>query len=354
LTLPEDIKDLEKRKFVEAAGEVAVRTTATFTPSGTQDCNIKEVGGNAVTTTVPVSGLVSVSNMIPAVETGLATSAKQLSDGHNVNVSNMIPSVETGLAKDSSLSNLSNLDVALSTRLKAADTLTKVSTVDTITNVVHIDDNSSSISVDANNLDIRDLTSVSDSVSAVLTDGLNNVTVTNNKLDVNATLTAQTIGTNDLWQFNTFNGKGFVSITPDIIFSTTDEIDFILIKNPSGSGRLIRFYDFLFNTSKGTSSVRGDFRFYRNPTITTNGTSITINKIRLSQSTSSICYIYYIPTISARGTLIGKVDNQTFSEGSRRIFNLGRYLEQNENLLITFEPATSGITASLTVQWVEE
>ena len=41
---------------------------------------------------------VTVSNMIPAVETGLATSAKQLADDHNVTVSNMIAPVETGLA----------------------------------------------------------------------------------------------------------------------------------------------------------------------------------------------------------------------------------------------------------------
>jgi hypothetical protein len=41
-----------------------------------------------------------------------------------------------------------NLDVALSTRLKPADTLTKVATVDTITNVVHVDDNAGSLTVD--------------------------------------------------------------------------------------------------------------------------------------------------------------------------------------------------------------
>lgn len=35
-----------------------------------------------------ITGTVSVSNMIPAVETGLATSAKQLADGHNVTIDN--------------------------------------------------------------------------------------------------------------------------------------------------------------------------------------------------------------------------------------------------------------------------
>jgi hypothetical protein len=44
--------------------------------------------------------------------------------------------------------NTSNLDVALSTRLKPTDTLTKVTTVDTITNVVHVDDNSDSLTID--------------------------------------------------------------------------------------------------------------------------------------------------------------------------------------------------------------
>lgn len=41
-----------------------------------------------------------------------------------------------------------NLDVALSTRLKPADTLTAVTTVGTITNVVHVDDNAASLTVD--------------------------------------------------------------------------------------------------------------------------------------------------------------------------------------------------------------
>ena len=48
---------------------------------------------------------VTVSNMIPAVETGLATSAKQLADDHNVTVSNMIPAVETGLATSTNQTN---------------------------------------------------------------------------------------------------------------------------------------------------------------------------------------------------------------------------------------------------------
>lgn len=47
----------------------ALRTTATFTPSGTQDVNITQVGGNAVTTTVPVSGTVTANQGTPNTNT---------------------------------------------------------------------------------------------------------------------------------------------------------------------------------------------------------------------------------------------------------------------------------------------
>lgn len=47
-----------------------------------------------------------------------------------------------------------NLDVALSTRLKSADTLTGLTTLGTITNVVHVDDNTGSLTIDTPNLDV--------------------------------------------------------------------------------------------------------------------------------------------------------------------------------------------------------
>jgi phosphohistidine swiveling domain-containing protein len=47
------------------------------------------VNVGTVTTLPAITGSVSVSNMIPAVETGLATSAKQLPDNHQVTVSNI-------------------------------------------------------------------------------------------------------------------------------------------------------------------------------------------------------------------------------------------------------------------------
>lgn len=78
-------------------------------------------------TAIPVSGTVVVDTSL------LATAAKQDSQ----------TSLLTTIDGDTS-----NLDVALSTRLKPADTLAAVTTIGTITNVVHVDDNGGSLTID--------------------------------------------------------------------------------------------------------------------------------------------------------------------------------------------------------------
>ena len=78
--------------FATSANQLADGHNVTVDNStGDNAVNIRD-GGNTITVDGTVnatcSGSVTVSNMIPAVETGLATSAKQLADGHNVTVDN--------------------------------------------------------------------------------------------------------------------------------------------------------------------------------------------------------------------------------------------------------------------------
>ena len=71
---------------------------------------------------------------------GAATSANQTTIiGHVDGIESLLTTVDA---------DTSNLDVALSTRLKPADTLAGVTTLGTITNVVHVDDNAGSLTVD--------------------------------------------------------------------------------------------------------------------------------------------------------------------------------------------------------------
>jgi len=94
-------------------------------------------------------------------------------------------------------------------------------------------------------------------------------------------------------------------------------------------------------------------KIYRNPTITTDGTSLTINKIKNSSSITAALSAFTIPTISARGTL-----RRVFSNDNNRFvyhpFDLEYILEANENLLVTIQPGVNNGDHSVFFSWCEE
>ena len=77
-----------------------------------------------ITSLPAITGTVAVSNMIPAVETGLATSAKQLPDGHGVLVLNaLIPVKFDELVCSYTGSNLTGIVYKLTSSTVATLTL---------------------------------------------------------------------------------------------------------------------------------------------------------------------------------------------------------------------------------------
>lgn len=117
-------------------------------------------------TPVPVSGTVTANAGTNLNTSALSLEATQLlvkakTDNLDVALSTRLKPADT-LAAVTAITNVvhvddnagsltvdnPNLDVALSTRLKPADTLAAVTTLGTITNVVHVDDNAGSLTVD--------------------------------------------------------------------------------------------------------------------------------------------------------------------------------------------------------------
>lgn len=90
---------------VSAAQPMPVTGTLTLTPSGTQDVNVASVGGNVVTTTVPVSGNIGIlpSTAAAAAITPIVTSA-----------------VATGLILKNTAGNLYSLNIGADSTLAAA------------------------------------------------------------------------------------------------------------------------------------------------------------------------------------------------------------------------------------------
>ena len=99
-----------KYQVVQLTAGGAIPVDAAFSPSGTQDVNITQVGGNAVTTTVPVSGAVTTDGLTdaelratPVPVSGTVTA----NAGTNLNTS--------ALALESTLSTLNGKVTAVNT-----------------------------------------------------------------------------------------------------------------------------------------------------------------------------------------------------------------------------------------------
>lgn len=127
------------RLNVAVGGTVAISAAALPLPSGaataalqTQpgvdigDITINNASGAAAVNVQDGGNSITVDAAALPLPTGASTSANQTTE----------------------IASLANLDAALSTRLKPADTLAAVTTLGTITSVVHVDDNAGSLTVD--------------------------------------------------------------------------------------------------------------------------------------------------------------------------------------------------------------
>jgi len=134
-------------------------------------------------------------------------------------------------------------------------------------------------------------------------------------------------------------------VTTDEINTATGEIKLFLLKNPSTSKHL--FVEKILISSQDAGQKT--FKIYRNPTITTNGTALTINKVRATQS-ASIATAFLSPTISANGTLLF---GGNFGEGSPlQLLDIPFVVEPSEDILITTQSTSDRIF--LTIVWIEE
>lgn len=154
-----------------------------------------------------------------------------------------------------------------------------------------------------------------------------------------------------LWQKLVEDGQGF-NVTTGTLTSGTSETDILLLRNPVASGKHVRVKDFIPSILEAGSNVRSIIRVYGGPTITLEGTALTINKKRTSQTDTSIATVFSLPTISARGSFVNEftIDNSTIP---LRDSQLSAWVEEGEDVLITFENTSNNTDISIFTQWAE-
>ena len=152
------------------------------------------------------------------------------------------------------------------------------------------------------------------------------------------------------WQRMARQGKGFTTVTGFVSVAAT-ETDFMLIRNPANSGRLVLLKEFGM-TIGATATQQSIFRFYRAPTVTGIGTPLTVNKVLSTGTTVSVVLAYQAPTISARGTLIQAfgVDFSTLVRDQ----DLARFIAPGADVLITIDPDIASVDHNIVAVWAEE
>lgn len=156
-----------------------------------------------------------------------------------------------------------------------------------------------------------------------------------------------------LWQNLSIEGKGFTAITDLIVMTTAfSRYDLFYMKNVSPE-KFVRFKEFIFAqalVAAGTPQV--GFYVYASPTVSANGTALTIRKVLATGTINSEMEVYKSPTVTSVGTLVNYFQ---VGEGAYvRDQELSRYLTPGNTVLISALGDQNGIIANFIAVWAEQ
>lgn len=148
------------------------------------------------------------------------------------------------------------------------------------------------------------------------------------------------------------------SVCRDATPAAAAETNFILIKNPAGSGVNLSFYRIkcvAISALGAATGVESVIRIYNNPTITSNGTAMTINHQHVGDATPSIMQVFSVPTTSNNGSLqaVYGVSSQGTTTADI-ITNYSYILSPGNSILFTVQGVVNGPSeTAITVIWTE-
>jgi hypothetical protein len=147
-------------------------------------------------------------------------------------------------------------------------------------------------------------------------------------------------------------GNCFIITTSDLLGTSSAEIPRVLLRNPSNSDKKI----FIFRVEEqcNTSTGNAMYRYYKRPTVTSEGTPLTINNLSIGNSATSVSLAYLNPTASLYGT---KLMNTIVSQMSTLVRERSSpllVLYPGEDLLINVRANSGTTTWCINLYWKEE
>jgi len=161
----------------------------------------------------------------------------------------------------------------------------------------------------------------------------------------------QTLIEGNVWQRAVLAGTGFVATTNNITVANANETVFMLIKNPSNSGKTARLHRLTIGSDQNQANKMAFYRIYRDPTITNNGTALNINNLKKGSGSSALT-AFRIPSVSDNGMLLVVGNAGAVIQGTDHM-DLGNLISSGENILITVDATAGGFDFFVTAYWEE-
>jgi hypothetical protein len=161
----------------------------------------------------------------------------------------------------------------------------------------------------------------------------------------------------DTAEDHTLNNETF-SVARDTTPAAAAESPFIFLKNPTGNAVNLNILSIVCAAISSLGSATGVqtvVRVYSNPTVTVNGTAMTINKQRVGSVIASVMQAFSVPTVTANGALLDVF--AISSQGESTVDDIIDYtliLQPNNTLLITVQGTVNGPSeVAVVVEWSE-
>lgn len=145
--------------------------------------------------------------------------------------------------------------------------------------------------------------------------------------------------------------QSFTVTTELTTISSSNETALLYLKNPSASNKIILTSHFKHGTD--SSNVRSVVRIYFNPTVTANGTALTIiNTYVAASPPASGMEVYKLPTVTDNGTILNLdiAPANVSSKGLNRFY----FVDPGNTILATVTNSSANAKTFSDVYWVED
>jgi hypothetical protein len=141
----------------------------------------------------------------------------------------------------------------------------------------------------------------------------------------------------------------------DFTLTSSGEKMVLYFRNPNASGKIIKLVDATFGLTNTVSS-EAIVRIYANPTVTANGTAVTVSPAYIGGSqAASVALLTTAPTVTANGTqyFAAQTSGGANNNGFHYEFDQALILAANNSLLFTGNPDGTNRGLMVTLSWTE-